>query len=88
MYLNFNYILCVLVVDDVTKKLKAMRDTRRRYLAKVKATRSGSGTDDVYKSKIWWVYKLAFLDATFSQRSTIDNTVCILLVECITLYHV
>lgn len=57
-------------VKDVTKKLNTLRSNFRRERNKIKSSsRSGAGTDEIYKPTSWVFYALKFLEDTESPSS-------------------
>lgn len=57
--------------EDVSKKIHSLRSQYSKEKAKVRAaSKSGAGTEDVYKPSLWFFEKLNFLDDGSDPRET------------------
>ena len=61
--------------EDVTKKIKSVRTQYSRELQKFKKRPTGTGTDDVYKSKWPHFEELQFLQDFITSRATVRDEV-------------
>ena len=59
--------------EDVTKKIKSVHTQYSRELQKFKERPTGTGTDDVYKSKWPHFEELQFLQDFITSRATTSN---------------
>lgn len=66
-----------LTINDIKNKIKSIRTTYRVELNKLlKANKSGTGTEDVYKPKLFWFAQAdAFLRAISVPRESESNLV-------------
>ncbi|XP_067130333.1 uncharacterized protein [Centruroides vittatus] len=60
--------------ESVIKKINNIRSAYRKEIKKIKASiKSGAGTEDIYKPKLWYFELLRFLDDRDTPRSSRSN---------------
>ncbi|XP_067135388.1 uncharacterized protein [Centruroides vittatus] len=60
--------------ESVVKKINNIRSAYRKEIKKIKASiKSGAGTEDIYKPKLWYFELLRFLDDQDTPRSSRSN---------------
>ncbi|XP_065368837.1 uncharacterized protein LOC135961267 [Calliphora vicina] len=62
-------------VEEVKKKIKSLRTAYSAEKSKVEnSKKSGSDTDSLYITTLFWYNEMTFLDASLIRRKTVDNS--------------